>query len=210
LDREIPQKWRNGILSKLIEVQNGFAFKSDEFEEQGTTPIVKIKNITPPNIDLSECQYFDGNVSKDDKLYKYLANYVDILISMTGSQMNQMNSAVGQVGRFNLKEPALINQRIGNLKPKKEMKCIEFVYRFISDKEIHYQLLTGSTGSANQANISPDQIKSLTIALPTPDVLEEFEDIGRCLMNRIVLNDETGNFLVKLKSLVMLNSLHGG
>lgn len=207
LDKEIPIDWKDGLLEELIDIQNGYAFKSCDFFVSGTYPIIKIKNITPPNIDLSESQFWNGCM--DDKQKKYLIESGDILISMTGSTMNQMNSAVGQVGRYTLDSPSLINQRVANLKPKPETESREFVYQFISSKETHLELLMGSTGSANQANISPDQIKQLKIAVPSKEILSQFEAIVSKIMNRRKLNNQTGGLLDYLQSVVKLNSLRG-
>ncbi len=135
LDQEIPKGWKSGQLGSLVEVVNGYAFKSEEFCDAGNIPVVKIKNIQPPSVSLDECHYFEGEIN--EKLKKYVTEPGDILISMTGSHMNQMGSAVGKIGRYNRKRVSLLNQRVGKLKPIHGNTCSEYVYHFISRKETH-------------------------------------------------------------------------
>ncbi len=171
LELEIPKRWIAGELSSLIDVKNGYAFKSDEFSNKGDLPIIKIKNIDAPNINLNDCQYYNNKINS--KLEKYIVENGDILISMTGSHANQMNSAVGKVGRYQERFTSLLNQRVGNLSPL--INCKFYVFFFITLKETHLKLLMGATGSANQANISPEQIKNLKVIIPLDLVLNKFE-----------------------------------
>ena len=181
LDMDIPENWKEEQLRTLIDIQNGYAFKSHELQEKGLYPIIKIKNINSPNIDLTDSQYYPDLIN--EQLEKYIIKDGDILISMTGSSMNQMNSAVGQVGRYTDKFKSLLNQRVGKLIPRKELNCRFYIYFFIIMPNTHLTLLMGATGSANQANISPDQIKSLKILVPSKQVLNQFEIKIKTIMN---------------------------
>jgi len=205
LEQEIPRDWTEGVLGDLIDVKNGFAFKSSEFFNDGDIPIIKINNLTPPNVDIEDAQFFRGQLDK--KLENYLVEPGDILISMTGSHMNQMSSAVGKVGRYNHEFSCLQNQRVGNLKPKDNLPCREYVYYLISSKNTHRELLLGATGSANQANISPDQIKAIKIATPPTELINIFDEIGSRLVNRIILNDQMDNWLHSMRKLVTANNM---
>ena len=53
-------------LGEVAEVMNGYAFKSSEFSEEGI-PVVKIKNIVPPNINLEEFRK-NNNYSVSDMI----------------------------------------------------------------------------------------------------------------------------------------------
>jgi type I restriction enzyme S subunit len=203
--KDIPVGWGNKKLRILIEVINGYAFKSHEFLEVGAYPILKIKNITPPNVSIDEVSYYNGELTP--RLKKTIVNSGDILISMTGSGANQINSAVGQVGRYNHFILALLNQRVGKIKPIKGIKCSEYVYQFISRENIQMALLAGSTGSANQANISPSQIENLPTILPNEILLGKFEDVCSAIRNKVILNDKFKTCLDLLKDMSLLNNM---
>jgi type I restriction enzyme S subunit len=74
-------EWKTYRLGELIDVQNGYAFKSEDFSEKGV-PVIKIKNIVSPRISFNECEYFDGNI--DSRMEQFLVKKGDILISMIG------------------------------------------------------------------------------------------------------------------------------
>jgi type I restriction enzyme S subunit len=188
--------WLCCELGDFIGIGNGYSFKSSEFKDEGT-PIIKIKNIRPPKISLEDVQFY--NKPLDAKLKSYLVNKGDILISMTGSHINQIASAVGRVARYNSDKPALINQRVSKIYVKNGSSLDQtFLYYFISRKEIQYYLASNASGSANQANISPNLIKMLKIHLPP---LSEQKIIGKILQvldNKIELNNQMNRTLEEI------------
>ena len=183
----IPEGWKTYRLGEIAEIQNGFAFKSVDFSNKGI-PIIKIKNIIPPNISLNESDYYEGEIT--NKLKPYLITRDDVLISMTGSHLNQISSAVGKVGKYRYDFPALLNQRVGKLFSQDRTKLDEeILYYFISRPETQIELVSSAGGSANQANISPDQIKQLEITIPI-DINEQsrIASILTSLDDKIELN----------------------
>jgi len=109
---------------------------------------------------------------------------------MTGSHLNQISSAVGKVGKYRYDFPALLNQRVGKLFSQDRTKLDEeILYYFISRPETQIELVSSAGGSANQANISPDQIKQLEITIPI-DINEQsrIASILTSLDDKIELN----------------------
>ena len=198
LDQDIPDGWNNGVFDDFATIINGYAFKSADFSEKESIPILKIKNVQPPVVSLDSSMYYKNDMS--EKLNRVLVNYGDVLITMTGSGANQMNSAVGQVGKYYFKSPALLNQRVCKL-IFKDRSYRQFTFLFISRKESQLELLNGSSGSANQANISPDQIRNLKVLAPPIKLLEKFEKLAIAFENsmRVVQKDT----LNELKGLIL-------
>lgn len=160
----MPQNWKTYKLGEVADVQNGYAFKSKDLVESGV-PVIKIKNIVPPNVSLEGAGYFDGEI--DSKLEKYIIKKGDFLISMTGSTVNVMSSAVGKMGRYRLDDVALLNQRAGKIYvTDPDQIDFEYLCQYLARYEVHYNLALNATGSANQANISPTQIKDIELNLP--------------------------------------------
>ncbi|WP_296142900.1 restriction endonuclease subunit S [uncultured Anaerococcus sp.] len=148
-------------LGRVARVKNGYAYKSKDYIENGV-PVVKIKNIVPPIITLEGCDFVDEDIFK--QTIDYSLEYGDILISMTGSGVNQMSSAVGKVGRVNFRERALQNQRVGKIEIIDNSKYdINFLYYYISQNRLLEYFVANSTGSANQANISKKIIENTPI-----------------------------------------------
>ena len=182
-------------LGEVADVKNGYAFKSKDFVDTGI-PIIKIKNITPPNVTLEDVQFVSGKIFEETKRFK--VEYNDILISMTGSGANQMSSAVGKIGRVRFQDTALQNQRVGKIIVKDESKYdSNFLYYFLTQTTVLEFFVFNSTGSANQANISAKLIKDLLV----PDIdIKCQKDIATVLSsldkkiennNKIIANLET-------------------
>ena len=150
-----------------IEILSGYAFKSKDFRDAGV-PVIKIKNVTPPSVTLEDLSFVSKEIAQAQS--KFQLKYGDVLIALTGSHINQMASVVGRVARVKYHVPSLINQRVGKIIAiDPDDIDIDFVYYFLSQNEIKIKLASKAGGAANQANISPSDVKNLEI--PFPDIV---------------------------------------
>ena len=180
-------------LGDYVDIQNGYAFKAKDFFVKGI-PIIKIKNLVPPKISFNDVQYFDGCIT--DNMKQFLIKKNDILISLTGSHLNQIASAVGKVSRYQFDYPALLNQRVGKVFVKnREIGDETYLYYYLSRFDTQVELVSSAGGSANQANISPSQIKNLLIDLPTLSDQIRIASILSALDEKIELNCLTNQTL---------------
>lgn len=83
-------------LGEYIDILSGFAFKSKDFIDTGI-PVIKIKNVQPPYVTLEDLSYVSDDIA--EKNQKFLLQYNDVLIALTGSHINQMASVVGRIAR---------------------------------------------------------------------------------------------------------------
>lgn len=157
-------EWKKVKLGEGIDVLSGFAFKSKDFADSGI-PVVKIKNINPPYVTLDDVTYVPVNVANANP--KYILHKGDVLIAMTGSHINQIASVVGRVGRVVYDAPSVLNQRVGKIVVTDQHSFdYLFIYYFLSQYSTKVKLANIAGGAANQANISPSDIKNLDIMLP--------------------------------------------
>lgn len=155
-------------LGDFIDVLSGFAFKSKDFSENGI-PVIKIKNINPPDVTLEEVSFVPKEIAFQKP--RYILNHDDILIAMTGSHINQIASVVGRVGRVRYDKVSVLNQRVGKIINKdSSLVDIDFIYYYLSQYEVKYELAQKAGGAANQANISPQDIKDLLFPYPNIDM----------------------------------------
>ena len=190
-------EWREVKLGDIAEVLSGYAFKTKDFVETGV-PVVKIKNIIPPIVDIKDAQYVSEELYREK--VKYSLNYNDILISMTGSHINQLASAVGKIGRVKLiDQKLLLNQRVGKLYVKDSNTCNEdYLYYLLTQDNIRYELATSAGGSANQANISPQNIRDIVIILPPIEEQKAIANILSSLDEKIELNNQMNKTLEEM------------
>lgn len=195
-------KWEKVKLGKYVEILSGFAFKSKDFLNCGV-PVIKIKNITQEGVTLEDVSYISKELA--DKNEKYHLNYNDILIALTGSHINQMSSVVGRIARVKYHEDSLLNQRVGKVFAKDSKLCdIDYVYYFLSQDYIKISLASKAGGAANQANISPNDVKSLTVRWPDietqhriADILFAYDDLIENNQRQIKLLEEAAQRLYK-------------
>ena len=159
---------RQICLGRHAKIISGFAFKSGDFVYDGV-PIIKIGNIKIGDVSFDDSntqylqEYFVGKVDK-----KFHVNMGDILISLTGSHMTQPNSVVGRVARYNHKHLSLLNQRAGKIIDlDKDTLDQDFLYYFLSTKEIRQEIALLAHGAANQANVSPKDVEKLKLNVPS-------------------------------------------
>ena len=150
--------WRTVKLGNVCDLQNGFAFKSSLFREEGL-PILRISNIQNEEVSLEKLAYF---VEEDYDIiferYKVLPN--DLLIAMSGA-------TTGKLGFNQSGQTLYLNQRVGKFEPKGDLDK-KYLYYVLSTKV--EENLSISKGAA-QPNLSTQQIKD--IAFPLPPLAEQ-------------------------------------
>lgn len=182
-------------LSELVKIVNGYAFKSADIVSDQSVYVIKIKNIQSSKILLEK----DSMTAEVDGLNKYQIKFNDILISLTGSGMNQMSSAVGKVGRFRHTQKAYLNQRVAKISSLDETKLTnDYLYYFINRLEIQKDLVSVATGSANQVNISPKIIGELSIDLPDLAEQERITNMLTALDSKIEILESINDNLLEL------------
>lgn len=176
-------------LAELCELQNGFAFKSTKFRDDGI-PVLRISNIQEGSITTDKLVY----ASQDDyseNLEKYIVKKEALLIAMSGA-------TTGKVGINKSEKTFYLNQRVGMLTPKETLDR-DFLYFFLTTKV--EELLSISAGAA-QPNLSTKQIKE--IRLPNASLVQQ-----RNLSSDLIkLNTEIDSLLsickIKLRNLASL------
>lgn len=111
------EEWKEYRLGDLIELKNGFAFKSKDFIQSGI-PVIKIKNVKPNRILLDDLSFVAAETAQHQRCVKILPT--DILITMTGNRKDGgSDSWVGKVALFKKEGEFLLNQRVAAIKVKR-------------------------------------------------------------------------------------------
>lgn len=196
---EIPEGWRYGFLSDVATFQNGYAFKSKDWQESGGHPVVKIGNVKPGFIDVSGASH----VSHESVigLDRFRLNRGDLLIGMTGY--------VGETGLVPAIEPsAYLNQRVGRISTKQGLADLGFVYCIVRRKEYKTYAELKSRGSA-QANVSSSDLMSYSCVLPTSEMLDKFNEVLNPIIGTILDNHDENQTLVQLRDTFLPKLISG-
>jgi len=168
-----------------IDLISGYAFKSKNFlesQEEGTLPVIKIKNVANGDVNLIKVVYH----AYDESLIKFKLSKGDVLIAMTGNHPTAKTQVVGDVSKYKLNEESLLNQRVGKIISKGENN-LDFFYYFFKDKDTHRYLANQSSGSANQANISKANILNIETKVPEPEEQKAIASVLSSLDDKIDL-----------------------
>ena len=151
---ELPLNWIELSFEKILELINGFAFKSSEYVEQGIR-VVRITNVQKGYFTDDNPKYYN----RLDKLSKYQLKNNDILMSLTGN-----------VGRVCLLEnkylPAYLNQRVACIRIKNEdIVNTKFIFYTLNSDHFENMCIQNSKGNA-QLNLSTEFVKTIPLKIP--------------------------------------------
>ena len=195
-------EWKKVKLGDYIDVLSGFAYKSKDFSDSGI-PVIKIKNVCPPYISLEDLSYVPNSIVFQNP--RYILKKGDVLIAMTGSHINQIASVVGRVGRVRYDDITVLNQRVGKIVNKNDAKSsLDYIYYYLSQYEVKVELAQKAGGAANQANISPSDIKNLFFPCPPieiqhriANILSRYDSLIENYQKQIKLLEEAAQRLYK-------------
>ncbi len=151
--------WKDTTLGVIAEIIPGFAFKSSEFGETGEF-VIKIKDISPPYIDLTDAQRVNITDYSKDRLDKYKVIQGDFVVAMTGA-------TIGKIGRMKEGKVAYINQRVAKIQAKGDV-LNDFVYYSLLTDDFQTFIQNNIDSHSAQENISGTSIGRYPISLPSP------------------------------------------
>ena len=140
------EKYRRGMARDLFTVDNGYAFKSNEFGK-GHIPVIRISDISTDGFVHLENSV---TVTENLKYQKFIVDKNDILIAMSGATTGKSGVYIGDA-------LAYLNQRVGRVRPQSE-SLRPTVYHLINNKNFQKNMLIDAIGGA-QPNISPSSIE---------------------------------------------------
>ena len=193
---KIPEGWGIVKVSDVIDIQNGYAFKSKTFDAEGDYGVITIKNVQEGRF---TTQKMDKILDVPDKMPKHCrVKERDILLSLTGN-----------VGRVCLVygDNFLLNQRVAKLVPKfAEHKA--FTYFMFYDLNFRTKLEQISTGAAQQ-NLSPVEMGKLNMIRPSSDVLDGYARLCNPMVEEMILLFKKNSILQKTRDILLPKLISG-
>ena len=138
-------------LSDICDIIPGYAFKGCDFSNDGAN-VVKITDITPPNVDTVNCSKVNLSNYNLNKLKKFKIKSGDYIIAMTGA-------TIGKLGKVSSGE-AYLNQRVAKFCPTGINK--QYLYYVLSTNRFNSFIMNNIDSSSAQPNISSSSIGRYT------------------------------------------------
>ena len=148
---EVPDNWVWTTLGSVCNFENGFAFSSDDYKQEGI-PLIRISNISDNTIDLNGCVFVQKEIED-----RFVVKNGDLLIALSGA-------TTGKMGVYSSDKVAYLNQRVGNLRII-DTSILSPEYRNIFMYSKTETILKLAYGGA-QPNISGTAICSFLFPLP--------------------------------------------
>ncbi|TLS66500.1 restriction endonuclease subunit S [Mariprofundus erugo] len=148
--------WQTQKLADIIEVQNGFAFKSKDYSTTGHF-VMRIGNVQDGYISKSDPKFIQ--LPEDGSLKRFELHENDILVSLTGN--------VGRIGVVqNDHLPAALNQRVARIRLASEKNVTQqFLLMFLLSAKFRDDLTARGHGAAQQ-NVSTKDILDIDFSYP--------------------------------------------
>lgn len=157
-----PKELGKVPLGKYVKVQGGFAFKSNDYLDDGVK-LVKISNVNFETLTWDDINFLPNSYLD---IYKDFAlKDKDIVLSLTRPIIKSLNNVkIAQVSTNDL--PCLLNQRVGRFVIKNSNYINEnYLIHFCYSTHFKNEIIRYSSESL-QPNVSPKQIEEVMITLP--------------------------------------------
>ncbi|EOW9549257.1 restriction endonuclease subunit S [Vibrio fluvialis] len=187
----LPRGWEWCRVGSISNLKGGFAFKSKDFVTNSIYQVIRMGNIRPDNLRLSESPaYIPQQIAEEAKDYKLVSG--DILLTMTGTKGKRDYLYSLLINEKDIVSNQLfLNQRLCNIQPI--FVAPSFVNMVIKADIVLDAIFTKSTGTANQANIGMDAIKNWVLPVAPlaeqhriNDMVNELMDVCDHIKTRLV------------------------
>ena len=167
IDKFCPNGVEFKALSDIVNIKNGYSFKSSKYSDNGIR-VIRISDVQKGKISDNNLKFYPINLKKNIK--DYLLHENDLLMSLTGN--------VGRVAMLSKKDlPAGLNQRVACIRVNPPSYITtRFLFHFFNQECFETDALNFSTG-AGQKNISTKWLSNYIIPIPPPKVQKEIVKI---------------------------------
>ena len=168
-----PCKWPVAKLSEFCDLQNGYAFKSQDYLDNSSVLNCRMSNIRPDGGFDAEYhpKYLPDTFWEQYREYRLVDG--DVIIAMTDMASDPKILGVPTIVRTNGKK-FLLNQRVGKL-TFYDNKAINNVYLMfvLSQKHIRQQLVK-SAGGSTQINVGKPAVLGVEFLVPPMELQKQF------------------------------------
>jgi type I restriction enzyme S subunit len=195
---DIPEHWGVSKSKYNFNVINGFAFKSDDFQDTGAT-VIRIGDLKPPFVDLSKAKCVE--LSKYKEIQSFSVGKGDLLLAMTGA-------TIGKTATYNYDTISYLNQRVGLIRANSKNSKY-FVKYILETKSFKEFVVLQSSGSA-QENISKSQLGEFDFISPPPNEQEQivaYLDKKTAIVDTLIASKEEKISLLEEKRTALINQV---
>ena len=196
----LPDGWEVISLGEIAYIQNGFAFKSKDYVENGI-PMIRTKDINSEGfINNSELISLPLSFYNEVKYEDFKFKCFDTVLVMVGASIGK----IGIITDINL--PSLQNQNMWRFRTKSNLISPAFVYFYVEKiNEIVYSWATGSARSFYRKNMFSDA----ECILPSEEYLITFNNLVMPMLEKINKNVTEIEYLTTMRGILLPKLMSG-
>ena len=196
----MPDGWEVISLGEIAYIQNGFAFKSKDYVENGI-PMIRTKDINSEGfINNSELISLPLSFYNEVKYEDFKFKCFDTVLVMVGASIGK----IGIITDINL--PSLQNQNMWRFRTKSNLISPAFVYFYVEKiNEIVYSWATGSARSFYRKNMFSDA----ECILPSEEYLITFNNLVMPMLEKINKNATEIEYLTTMRGILLPKLMSG-
>jgi type I restriction enzyme S subunit len=172
---ELPEGWRIGLLKEIVEIKNGFAFKSLDYVDTGI-PIVRTTNFDAGSIKLDSTVFLTKE--KAEEYDSFSLSAFDFLLVMVGASIGKNVITPSHI------LPALQNQNMWNFKALESKFTF---YNILALKKLVNEQLNSASGSARDF-FRKDHFYNVEILIPQTEIIEKFNQLVKPIYSKMDIN----------------------
>jgi type I restriction enzyme S subunit len=186
----MSQNWKTYKLGEIANVDTGFAFKSNQYEDSGELKVIRGKNITEGHLRWGDdARYWNLSINK---LKQYLTQEDDIVIGMDGSKIGK-NRAILRSQDV----PSILAQRVARVRARAEVSDQKYLWQLINNSPFESYVENVKTGTSIP-HISMGQVRDFEINLPPLPEQQSIASILSAIDDKIELNLATNRTLEQM------------
>lgn len=206
----MPSDWEVVTFEKIVDFQNGYAFKSKELLNEPSSDCYQV--FKQGHIARGGGFIPDGTKSwypkrLASKLEKFVLKKGDILMAMTDMKDNV--AILGNTAIMPIDNEYIVNQRVGHLRAN-GYKGITYPFIYLLTNSIDFLIdLRSRANSGVQVNLSSAEIKASQTVLPSEKVNTAFSEITLPMFEAIISNQLENQRLAQLRDTLLPRLMSG-
>ena len=195
----MPNDWKKTQFGEISTIQNGYAFKSEDYCDDGCR-MIRTTNICDGYVNNDDLINLPKSFYSDCKYKNFIFKCFDTVLVMVGA-------SVGKIGLITKKNiPSLQNQNMWRFRPKKDNISVLYVHYYT--KLINDSVRSWSNGSAREF-YRKDIFKKAPCFLPTDSIMSDFNLKTLHLFKKISNNLEENEKLAEIRDTLLPKLLSG-
>ena len=206
----MPSDWSTSTLDKIVDFQNGYAFKSKELLDGDGSECYRVFK----QGHINRGGGFNSNgtkswfpISLSKNLNKYLLKKGDILMAMTDMKDNV--AILGNTAIMPVDNTYLLNQRVALLRSNGYKGTSYPFVSLLTNSNDFLSDLRSRANSGVQVNLSSTEIKASEFVLPSEDVNRSFSELVTPMFEQIIHLDIVNQKLAQLRDTLLPRLMSG-